>query len=156
MGGEHPVNPEALREQVRAKYRRSRQNPDGPSTSTPAGRWRSDSVRTTPRSTPCPTAPSRASPASATPSRCALPSRASVIDVGSGAGFDSFVAAGLVTPSGRVVGVDMTDEMLESSGLHDVVIGPAVDTFGGAGGESNARAFEVYGYAFLARKGPAH
>ena len=28
----------------------------------------------------------------------------------------------------------------------------AVDTFGGAGGESKARLFEVYGYAFLARK----
>jgi len=38
-----------------------------------------------------------------------------VIDVGSGAGFDSFVAAGQVGPSGRVVGVDMTTEMLEKS-----------------------------------------
>ena len=28
-------------------------------------------------------------------------------------------------------------------------IGDAVDTFGGATGEENARAFEVYGYAFL-------
>ena len=35
-----------------------------------------------------------------------------VVDVGSGAGFDSFVAADLVGPSGRVVGVDMTAEML--------------------------------------------
>ena len=35
-----------------------------------------------------------------------------VVDVGSGAGFDSFIAAGLVGPAGRVVGVDMTDEML--------------------------------------------
>jgi len=35
-----------------------------------------------------------------------------VVDVGSGAGFDSLVAAGLVGPSGRVVGVDMTAEML--------------------------------------------
>jgi hypothetical protein len=32
------------------------------------------------------------------------------------------------------------------------VTGPAVDTFGGASGEGSARAFEVYGYAFLARK----
>jgi hypothetical protein len=32
------------------------------------------------------------------------------------------------------------------------VTGPAVDTFGGASGEGNARAFQVYGYAFLARK----
>jgi len=42
--------------------------------------------------------------------------------------------------------------MLEDTGFTDVVIGPPVDTFGGAGGEKNARAFEVYGYAFLARK----
>ena len=34
----------------------------------------------------------------------------------------------------------------------DVVIGPPVDTFGGASGESKARLFEVYGYAFLAHK----
>ena len=35
-----------------------------------------------------------------------------VVDVGSGAGFDSFVAASQVGPEGRVVGVDMTAEML--------------------------------------------
>ncbi|HUF83128.1 MAG TPA: methyltransferase domain-containing protein [Acidimicrobiia bacterium] len=38
-----------------------------------------------------------------------------VVDVGSGAGFDSFIAAGQVGESGRVVGVDMTDEMLDKS-----------------------------------------
>jgi SAM-dependent methyltransferase len=38
-----------------------------------------------------------------------------VVDVGSGAGFDSFVAAGLVGAAGRVVGVDMTAEMLAKS-----------------------------------------
>jgi len=42
--------------------------------------------------------------------------------------------------------------MLGDAGFIDVVIGPAVDTFGGAGGEKNARAFEVSGYPFLARK----
>ena len=35
-----------------------------------------------------------------------------VVDVGSGAGFDTFVAAHHVGDEGRVVGVDMTDEML--------------------------------------------
>jgi arsenite methyltransferase len=35
-----------------------------------------------------------------------------VVDVGSGAGFDSFVAAHHVGTGGAVVGVDMTDEML--------------------------------------------
>jgi arsenite methyltransferase len=38
-----------------------------------------------------------------------------VVDVGSGAGFDTFVAAGQVGPDGRVVGVDMTPEMLAKS-----------------------------------------
>jgi arsenite methyltransferase len=38
-----------------------------------------------------------------------------VVDVGSGAGFDSFIAAGQVETSGRVVGVDMTPEMLKKS-----------------------------------------
>jgi SAM-dependent methyltransferase len=38
-----------------------------------------------------------------------------VVDVGSGAGFDSFIAAGQVGAKGRVVGVDMTAEMLEKS-----------------------------------------
>jgi SAM-dependent methyltransferase len=35
-----------------------------------------------------------------------------VVDVGSGSGFDAIVAAGQVGPGGRVVGVDMTEQML--------------------------------------------
>ena len=42
--------------------------------------------------------------------------------------------------------------MLEDTGFVDIEIGDAVDTFGGATGEEKARAFEVYGYAFLAEK----
>jgi len=38
-----------------------------------------------------------------------------VVDVGSGAGFDSFVAADQVGNTGRVVGIDMTPEMLKKS-----------------------------------------
>ncbi len=38
-----------------------------------------------------------------------------VVDVGSGAGFDAFVAAGQVGQDGQVVGVDMTAEMLDKS-----------------------------------------
>jgi len=178
-----------------------------------------------------------------------------VVDVGSGGGFDTFVAARLVGPEGRVTGVDMTPEMLEKArdvadalgfdhvgfregiaeelpvedgwadvvisngvlnlmadkprvfaeiervlrpggrlqfadiaigrevpgearcnvdlwtdciagalsiddwratldqaGFVDVEVGAAVDTFGGAAGEPNARSYEVYGYPFLARK----
>jgi arsenite methyltransferase len=36
-----------------------------------------------------------------------------VLDLGSGAGFDAFLAAREVGPSGQVIGVDMTDEMLD-------------------------------------------
>ncbi|HJP22722.1 MAG: hypothetical protein QF797_20965 [Alphaproteobacteria bacterium] len=42
--------------------------------------------------------------------------------------------------------------MLEDSGFKDVAIGPANDTFGGAGGEAKARQFEVFGYSFLGHK----
>jgi hypothetical protein len=42
--------------------------------------------------------------------------------------------------------------MLEDAGFVDVVIGDAVDTFGGAKGEDKARAFAVYGYAFMASR----
>ncbi len=38
-----------------------------------------------------------------------------VLDLGSGAGFDSFLAANKVGPKGRVIGVDMTPEMLEKA-----------------------------------------
>lgn len=38
-----------------------------------------------------------------------------VIDLGSGGGFDCFVAARQVEASGRVVGIDMTEEMLAKS-----------------------------------------
>ncbi len=50
-----------------------------------------------------------------------------VVDIGSGAGFDCFIAAGQVGPEGEVVGIDMTREMLDKSsrtasdmGLHNV------------------------------------
>lgn len=36
-----------------------------------------------------------------------------VLDLGSGAGFDCFLAAGRVGPNGKVIGVDMTPEMIE-------------------------------------------
>jgi len=38
-----------------------------------------------------------------------------VVDLGSGAGFDSFIAGRAVGAEGHVVGVDMTDEMLKKS-----------------------------------------
>lgn len=51
-----------------------------------------------------------------------------VVDVGAGAGFDSFVAARQVGPAGRVIGVDMTDEMLtKSSATTDALDQPQVE-----------------------------
>jgi hypothetical protein len=41
--------------------------------------------------------------------------------------------------------------MLDEIGFVDVRIGERVDTFGGSEGEQKARAFEVFGYSFLAR-----
>ncbi len=38
-----------------------------------------------------------------------------VVDLGSGAGFDSIIAASMVGPTGRVIGVDMTPEMLDKA-----------------------------------------
>ena len=46
-----------------------------------------------------------------------------VVDVGSGAGFDSFIAAGQVGETGEVIGVDMTEEMLEKSRATAAVLG---------------------------------
>ncbi|MDQ6909809.1 MAG: hypothetical protein M3Z84_03340 [Actinomycetota bacterium] len=45
-------------------------------------------------------------------------------------------------------------KMMYDSGFTEVRIGPGVDTFGGAGGEEKARAYDVEGYAFLGRRGP--
>lgn len=38
-----------------------------------------------------------------------------VVDVGCGAGFDSFVAGGQIGPKGHVVGIDMTAEMIDKA-----------------------------------------
>jgi arsenite methyltransferase len=46
-----------------------------------------------------------------------------IVDVGSGAGFDSFIAAGQVGPSGQVIGVDMTPEMLAKSRRTSLALG---------------------------------
>ena len=38
-----------------------------------------------------------------------------VLDIGSGAGFDSFIAGQAVGPTGKVIGVDMTEAMLDKA-----------------------------------------
>src|SRR6201987_1441232 len=48
-----------------------------------------------------------------------------VVDLGSGAGFDCFLAARQVGPTGRVIGVDMTHEMLAKARENAAKIGAA-------------------------------
>lgn len=42
--------------------------------------------------------------------------------------------------------------MIEGAGFVDVSIGDPIDTFEGARGEGNARAFGVHGHSFMAHK----
>jgi len=52
----------------------------------------------------------------ANPFHFGLPKRGeTVLDVGSGAGVDAIIAATAVGPEGRVIGVDMTPEMLDAA-----------------------------------------
>jgi SAM-dependent methyltransferase len=46
-----------------------------------------------------------------------------IVDVGSGAGLDAFIAAKLVGPMGHVVGIDMTPEMLAKARVGALAMG---------------------------------
>ncbi|MGH9118253.1 MAG: methyltransferase domain-containing protein [Acidimicrobiales bacterium] len=111
-----PVDPEALRADVRDKYREVALRPDAPfhfHTGRPLAKllgYPDELVDAL---------PDRAVESFAgvdNPfSLRALQPGEHVVDLGSGAGFDCFVAAAAVGPNGRVVGVDMTPEMLAKS-----------------------------------------
>jgi SAM-dependent methyltransferase len=116
MGDDLLVDPDALREQVRGKYREVALDPGASfhfHTGRPlAARLGYDAGQA--GALPDQAVESFAgvaNPFSLHP----LTAGEKVIDVGSGAGFDSFIAAGQVGPRGRVVGVDMTAEMLAKS-----------------------------------------
>jgi arsenite methyltransferase len=48
--------------------------------------------------------------------------------------------------------VDDWCSLLTDAGFTDVSVGPAIDAFGGSGGERNARTFDVFAHVFLATK----
>ena len=113
MAPDLPVDPDALREQVRGKYREVAVDP-GASFHFHTGR--SLAARLGYEAAASDALPDRAVESFAgvgNPfSLRRLVRGEKVVDVGSGAGFDSFIAAGQVGPGGQVVGIDMTSEML--------------------------------------------
>lgn len=113
MSSNISVDAEALREEVRSKYREVAINPDGNfhfHTGRPLARrlgYEDAIVEVLPDAA----VESFAGVANPFSSRPLVPGER-VVDVGSGGGFDVFVAAQLVGRAGRVTGVDMTAEML--------------------------------------------
>ena len=111
-----PVDPEALRNEVKSKYREVAVKPGGSfhfHTGRPlAARLGYD--RAAVEALPDAAVESFAGVANPFVRRL-LEKGERVVDAGSGGGFDCFIAAGQVGPTGYVVGVDMTEEMLEKS-----------------------------------------
>ena len=116
MADDLPVDPDALREQVRGKYREVAVDP--------GGGFHFHTGRGLASRLGYETAEVGALPDRAVESFAGVGNPFSlrrlapgekVVDVGSGGGFDSFIAAGQVGPAGQVAGIDMTAEMLAKS-----------------------------------------
>src|SRR5262245_11595650 len=113
MADDLPVDPDALRDQVRAKYREVAVEP-GAGYHLHTGRGLASRLGyddSAVGALPDRAVESFAGVGNPFSLRPLVPSE-HVVDVGSGAGFDSFIAAGQVGPGGQVTGVDMTPEML--------------------------------------------
>lgn len=116
MKPELPVDPGLLREEVKSKYREVATNPHGQyhfHTGRPlAARLGYDATAVD--AMPDSAVESFAGVANPFSLRRLQPGER-VVDAGSGAGFDCFIAAKQVGPTGRVVGIDMLAEMLARS-----------------------------------------
>jgi arsenite methyltransferase len=116
MAGNVPVDAAALREQVQEKYRQVALDP-GAGFHFHTGRPLAHRLGYDPAvvdATPDQAVASFAGVANPFALRRLCPGERAV-DVGAGAGFDAFIAATQVGVGGRVVGVDMTPEMLQRS-----------------------------------------
>jgi SAM-dependent methyltransferase len=116
MTSETPVDPAALREEVKSKYREVATNPHG--------KFHFHTGRRLAQRLEYDMSVVDAMPDSAVESFAGVANPFSlrplergerVVDAGSGAGFDCFIAADQVGPGGRVVGIDMLSDMLARS-----------------------------------------
>ena len=116
MSAELPVDPAALREEVKSKYREVASHPNAEyhfHTGRRAAKRLGYDDALVDR---MPDAAVESFAGVANPfSLRELQAAERVVDLGSGAGFDCFIAATKVGAQGRVVGVDMTAEMLAKS-----------------------------------------
>ncbi|HEY3073630.1 MAG TPA: methyltransferase domain-containing protein [Burkholderiales bacterium] len=113
MSAELPVDPAALRDEVKTKYREVAGNPHGEfhfHTGRRAAKRLGYDSAVVDR---MPDAAVESFAGVANPfSMRELEPGEKVVDAGSGAGFDCFIAAGQVGAGGKVVGIDMLPEML--------------------------------------------
>ena len=128
--GQSPVDPERLRSEVRAKYRSVAADPHGPHhfhTGRPLAA-RLGYPAGVVDSLPDAAVESFAGVGNPFSLRPLEPGER-VVDVGSGAGLDCLVAASLVGPTGRVIGVDMTPQMLSKARQNAQTVGASTVEF---------------------------